>query len=132
LFLCFASEVHAQTGGIEVNINGVRNSKGKISIGLFNKANKFPEEVSRYKGIIMDIKGKSVRGIFSNIPNGTYAIAIFHDENNNRKLDKNIFGIPNEGYGFSNNATAIFGPPTFDQAKFKINGTYSTEVKIQY
>ena len=132
LFFYSASEMYAQTGIIEVKINGIRDDKGKISIGLFKKGNKFPEEGSRYMGIIIDIKGKNVTGIFSNVPNGTYAVAIFHDENNNRKLDKNIFGIPKEGYGFSNNATGTFGPPTFDQAKFNINGTYSTEIKIQY
>jgi uncharacterized protein (DUF2141 family) len=42
---------------------------------------------------------------------GSYAVAAYHDENNNDKLDKAFTGIPNEKYGFSNNVRGIFGPP---------------------
>ena len=49
-----------------------------------------------------------------------YAIAAYHDVNNNEALDKNFFGIPKEGYGFSNNARGIFGSPSFEQAAFPL------------
>ena len=47
--------------------------------------------------------GNSAICQFNDIPPGTYAIAVFHDENANGKLDKNFLGIPCEGYGASNN-----------------------------
>ncbi|MCF8413904.1 MAG: DUF2141 domain-containing protein, partial [Melioribacteraceae bacterium] len=50
---------------------------------------------------------------------GEYAIKCYHDVNENRELDTNFFGIPSEDYGFSNNAPATFGPPSFEQAAFK-------------
>jgi uncharacterized protein (DUF2141 family) len=45
-----------------------------------------------------------------------------HDSNSNQKLDTNWIGIPKEGYGFSNNAKATLGPPSFDQVKFNLKG----------
>ena len=57
---------------------------------------------------------------FEQIPYGTYAIKIFHDENSNGELDTNFVGFPKESFGFSNDAMGKFGPPTFEQAKFEI------------
>ena len=41
--------------------------------------------------------------------------------NNNNKLDTNLFGIPKEPYGFSNNARSKWGPPKYEIAKFELN-----------
>jgi uncharacterized protein (DUF2141 family) len=60
--------------------------------------------------------------IFLNIPPGTYALAVIHDENMNGKLDTNWLGIPKEGYGFSNAAKATLGAPSFSAASFRYDG----------
>jgi uncharacterized protein (DUF2141 family) len=60
---------------------------------------------------------------------GTYAIAVYHDENSNGKLDSNFIGIPREGVGFSNNAKGHMGPPKFDAAAFRFSGG-ALELKI--
>ncbi len=57
---------------------------------------------------------------FSDIEPGDYAIRYFHDENNNGAMDTNLFGLPVEGFGFSNNAKVNFGPPSYQQAAFKV------------
>jgi uncharacterized protein (DUF2141 family) len=36
-------------------------------------------------------------------------------------LDKNFFGVPKEGYGFSNNARGLLGPPDFDDVVFLLD-----------
>jgi uncharacterized protein (DUF2141 family) len=61
-----------------------------------------------------------------------YAVMVFHDENSNGKLDKNILGIPKEGYGASNNLARKMRPPTFDEARFSISSDQSVEVKLFY
>lgn len=53
------------------------------------------------------------------IPEGTYAIALFIDTNNNKKIDTNFFGIPKEQFGFSNNVIGRLGPPSFESASFQ-------------
>jgi uncharacterized protein (DUF2141 family) len=53
---------------------------------------------------------------------GTYAVSVFHDENSNGKLDRNILRMPKEGVGVSNNAAGHFGPPKFDDMAFHYQG----------
>jgi len=67
---------------------------------------------------------------FEPIPAGIYAVACFHDENDNGKLDTGLFGIPQEGTVVSNHAKGFMGPPTFDAAKFSFSGR-PTEVRLR-
>jgi uncharacterized protein (DUF2141 family) len=67
---------------------------------------------------------------FENIPEGTYAIVCFHDENNNGKMDFESNGMPKENYGTSNNALS-FGLPAFDNSKFEVkNDDLILEIKF--
>jgi uncharacterized protein (DUF2141 family) len=67
---------------------------------------------------------------FDAIPCGTYAVACFHDENDNGKLDTGLFGIPKEGTVVSNHAKGFMGPPSFDAAKFSFSA-HPTEVRLR-
>ena len=60
------------------------------------------------------------RVTFEGVPFGTYALKVFHDENDNGKLDTNFVGMPKEAFGFSNDAMGRFGPPDFDAASFEL------------
>lgn len=66
---------------------------------------------------------------FEDMPMGRYAIQVFHDENGNGDLDTGAFGIPNERYGFSNNAVANFGPPALEERLFTLGA--NTKVVIE-
>jgi len=35
-------------------------------------------------------------------------------------MDKNLFGVPKENYGFSKNVFGTFGPPDFEEVSFKV------------
>ena len=63
------------------------------------------------------------------LPAGEYAIAVFHDENLNNKLDRHALGYPLEAYGFSNNARGKFGPPKYQAATFQL-GEETVELTI--
>jgi len=52
--------------------------------------------------MIIKVRHTEARCDFEDIPPGTYALVVIHDENMNGKLDTNWVGIPKEGYGFSN------------------------------
>ena len=79
--------------------------------------------------MVIKVRDKQARCDFEDIPPGTYALAVIHDENSNGKLDTNWLGIPTEGYGFSNDARGLLGPPTFLAASFSYNGR-SVELPI--
>ncbi len=79
----------------------------------------------------MAIQQSSVTTVFADIPEGEYSISVFHDENKNGEIDKNSFGIPKESYGFSNNIMGMFGPPSFEEAKFKVSKEGVVHLKIK-
>lgn len=70
------------------------------------------------------------RYTFENLPYGNYAVAIYHDRNSNERLNRGLFGMPEEGYGFSNDAPASFGPADFDDAVFDLE-TADTMIQIK-
>jgi uncharacterized protein (DUF2141 family) len=98
----------------------MRNNNGVLRVTLFTKEKDYMRNFETYK--IVSAKSDEVRVIFENLPPGEYALTVFHDENNNGKMDSNFLGIPKEGTGFSNDASALFGPPSWAKAKFTWNG----------
>jgi len=110
--------------GIHVKILNIKNSTGTAACALFESPEGFPSEYLRSATNVMVIKIRKAqaRCDFENIPPGTYAMAVIHDENMNGKLDTNWLGIPTEGYGFSNNAKGVLGAPSFSDASFKYDG----------
>ncbi|OIQ28367.1 MAG: hypothetical protein BM564_09870 [Bacteroidetes bacterium MedPE-SWsnd-G2] len=116
----FTTSVEQSTQDIEVNITGLSNNEGKMVIALFDNESVFLK--TEYKSYSVDIRNKSCRVVFENVPEGTYAISTFHDENENGKLDTNALGIPNEAYRSSNNEKGSFGPPRWKKAKFEVKG----------
>jgi uncharacterized protein (DUF2141 family) len=122
----------AQTYTVEFVIKNVKNNKGVISAALFSGEENFPEkEKALYNTTVIATEGETkVR--FENVPAGEYALAVFHDENKNKELDTNFIGIPKEGYGFSNNSKATFGPPKYKAAKFRVSGGYFSALYLAY
>ncbi|AZQ64296.1 DUF2141 domain-containing protein [Flammeovirga pectinis] len=128
-FIAFNTPSIAQTVSVQINVTGLSNSKGTIVIGLYKSATDFPEYEANYKNATVDTSSPSYT--FNNLEEGTYAIAVWHDENNNKKLDKNLFGIPKEKYGFSKNKFGKLGPPDFDEVSFNVKNGKTTTFKIK-
>lgn len=130
--ICFSllivSSVNAQeepVSDIIVIISNFDNNKGKAYIALYNSEADFLHK--GFEATSSKIENKSCTVTFKGIPNGVYAISMFHDENDNSKLDTVVFGIPKEDYGCSNNATGFMGPPKWEDAKFQINNKSITQ-----
>ncbi len=131
----FVSFTPVTNQNLKVTITKLRSNNGVVLISLFKDGIGYPGDAlkayGKEKAYIVD---KSATIIFKSVPPGNYAIAILHDENNNQKMDKNMLGIPKEGYGFSNNASAPFGPPSYKKASFMhmANGETNIQVKSKY
>ena len=118
---------------IHIEVQNLKNTVGKVSIGLYNKSENFPIVSKVYKGVHLNIGSHTLTYTFKKIPEGIHAVSVFHDENSNSKLDKNFLGIPKEGYGFSNNAKVMLSIPSFDEAKFKVSTqTVNLNIKMEY
>jgi uncharacterized protein (DUF2141 family) len=119
---------------LRVSVKGLRSSRGVVLIGLYDSAKSFDRaiELSGKDGFLNDpdrVAGAALRinaalqgsVVFSNLEPGRYAIIAIHDENANGRLDKNFFGVPTEPYGFSNDAQAFLGPPSFADAAILVS-----------
>lgn len=104
---------------VVVNISNFKNNNGQVLVAIFNTKDTFLNK--GFKSAKVKIENNTCSVTFKNLPKGTYAISMFHDENNNNKLDTNFMGIPKETYGCSNNAKGFFGPPKWEDAKFEIS-----------
>ena len=118
-------------GTLEVIVKGIENKQGSIHIGLYHKKKGFLNPSKQYKGIKRLLKNASTSYRFKDLSSGVYAVAIFHDSNNNNILDKNFLGIPKEGYGVSNNPKT-FGKPTFEACKFKLETNKKIIIELNY
>jgi len=105
---------------IQVDVSGISSKKGEILAVLFSTEKGFPNDASKaFKTAkAVPVNGKVILQ-FSQIPDGKYAIALFHDTNGDGKLNTNMLGIPKEGYGVSNNIRNLFSAPGFEESSFK-------------
>jgi uncharacterized protein (DUF2141 family) len=130
LLFCFGA------GGSElrVAIDGVASSSGTLMIGLYDSEEHFRSAVANAgkpeslndRSRLVGIATRAVPGtqsvVFTDLKPGTYAVIVFHDENDNGKVDMNPWGIPTEGYGFSNNAERFLAMPSFKDAAVILDG----------
>jgi len=123
----------AAAADLTVNVQGVRSSDGTVRIALYDGDQGFPKEGKPVAVQAQNALEGALVFVFPGLQPGNYAVTLFHDENGNEELDSNLFGIPTEGYGFSNDARGSLGPPSFTDAAIVIGSSNATNaVSIQY
>ncbi|HEX4504510.1 MAG TPA: DUF2141 domain-containing protein [Alphaproteobacteria bacterium] len=119
---------------LHVKVSGMRSGNGNVTITIY------PDDAAHF----LDGKFKLARqkvpvtlpvttACFALPAPGAYAVALFHDENDDGHLNTNTLGIPTEGAGFSNNPTLYFGPPSLEKVRFPLHpGDNSLDVRVKY
>ncbi|MDD3771799.1 MAG: DUF2141 domain-containing protein [Weeksellaceae bacterium] len=123
-----------EQNSLTVEVENLRNSKGTVQITLYNKDGSIPDE--HYKNYFKMEKASIINGksqcTFSNLPKGSYAVNILHDENINGKIDKGLI-LPKEGIGFSNyTSIGLTNRPNFKKASFELTQNKTIKVKVIY
>ena len=126
----------ASADTLTVTVNNIKKA-GEIHVAVYDNAEAFEADRGGKggaapgitEGTIAMVEPGSVTYAYE-LPPGTYAIGIFHDVNLTNKMDNNFFGVPKEQFGFSNNATALFGPPDFEDAAFLLNGRTAQSIDL--
>lgn len=118
-------------GNLTVEINGFKNQRGQVCVSIFANSQGFPNKRDRvFKRQCTKIIDPPIKITFENLPVGSYAVAVMHDEDNNLTLNRNGLGAPTEGFGFSRNPEVTTKPPKFGDAAFLVAGP-NTKVSIQ-
>lgn len=130
--LIFAATSSAASSGsnLTVNFSGIEDGPGTIYMVVFDS-----EEAYANQGVpaftrAIPVSSDEVSVTIPDVKNGTYAIKSFLDSNDNQQMDTNLVGLPKEQYGFSNNA-GRFGPASFEEAAFKVEGDNSLSIKLR-
>jgi len=114
-----------------VDVEGLRNNDGSVGLALFNNADTFP--AAALQNALVKPDSLHARFVLEDIPYGTYALSVLHDENDNQQMERNDLGMPTEGFGFSNNPTINFGPPAFSDVEFTVDSdTLTLRVRLLY
>jgi len=131
--LTSAAEATESPAVLDVSISGLRNMKGNVLVCVTANPRFFPDCSKDPKSFRATVPARdSAQVSFRGIAQGTYAIALVHDENGNSKMDMAIF-LPKEGFGFSRNPAIVTGPPKFKAAAFAIDAAEVTQqVKMKY
>ena len=118
IIFAFSGLFQTKNTEIKLLINDTKTNSGVIRALIFNQADGFPEEPGKaIKAISIPVKNSAAEITIKDLPAGDYAISLFHDEDGDGVLKKNSLGLPIDSYGFSNNPTLYFGPPSFSKCK---------------
>ena len=125
LLLCFAGITPLCAQKLTVSVHNIKPVSGNLMVGVFNKEDGFPDVC--YKGEKIKITDTVMIVTFAGLPAGKYAVSVYQDINGNGQLDKNIFGIPKEKYGFSNNANK----PDYKESLFDFNDSLTIRITLK-
>jgi uncharacterized protein (DUF2141 family) len=115
-FALFAQWNVAAQNKVIVKIINFESNVGKAQFAIYDKESGFLEK--DFKNASADIVDGKSKAVF-HVPDGTYAVAVFHDEDSDEEMDT-FLKIPKEDYGFSNNTTGSLGPPKWKDASFSV------------
>jgi len=123
----------SEPANVSAAVTGLRSTEGQVLACLTINARRFPncDRDPDARRLVVPASGRVLLD-FGEVPSGTYAIALVHDENGNGKLDKRLI-MPAEGFGFSRNAPVHFGPPSFASAAFAVDGDEQCQtIRVRY
>ncbi len=117
---------------VTVTVSGVKNDRGDIVGGLYGRDawRRFGKGAPMAERKVAAALG-TVTLVFSDVPEGRWGLAVFHDANRNGRMDLNIVGVPAEGRGYPN-IGAPLGAPLFEDASIEVAGDLTVGVKLSY
>jgi len=114
---------------ITVEVSNIKNANGKLAIAIFDSDESFLDNKKTFRNMPLEIDDETMSWTFKDIPNGTYAIVAFHDENDNGIMDRNFIGFPIEKPAISN-IPELTGPPSFKDAKFELTSDITIKLEL--
>jgi uncharacterized protein (DUF2141 family) len=125
IILGFFGITGPEQGTLEVEVSNIKSMEGYVYLQIFSNEDDFMKNPTK-RAMVKFIEGESVILKVEDLPFGNYSVSIMHDQNMNGEMDSGTFGIPKEGYGFSNNAKGMFGPPSYEDTQF----TFDKNMKL--
>jgi uncharacterized protein (DUF2141 family) len=131
---CAAPGTSPASPRLHVLVTGAHSHAGKVTFTLYGDE---PSRFLAHHGALAVLRappsGGTAETCFAVSAPGTYAVAVYHDENDNHRFDRTLLGLPAEGYGFSNNVTPLLGLPSFGSVRLQLGpGDTRISIKLLY
>ena len=122
-FQCvFFIQLYFGMGELKVNLSNLQSTKGQVLLAIYDSADSYMHTDRAVALKSIELKNvQPVDVVFSGLKPGVYAVTVVHDLNKNGKIDTNMFGVPTEPYGFSNNKRPKFRSASWDESKFSLD-----------
>jgi len=117
---------------IKLEIDGIKNLGGNLMIAIFDDETSFKNKENPVFDKIVMVNDTLMEYVFTKIPIGEYAVAIYHDANSDGQLNTKKLGIPVEGVGFSGNHSSKLKKPKFTDCTFKHENYTQLNIKLFY
>ena len=130
LFIYFLFLSDLKSSELVIKVLNIEENNGLIHFAIYDKPEFFPENEGKkigFKKKITELTNDQVT--ITDLEESFYAVAIYHDKNSNNKFDT-FLSIPQEKFGFSNDAKVFFGPPSFDEASFFLEKNQRLKIEI--
>ena len=108
----------AHAADLVIHVDNVKSATGQVMVALYDNADAFLKHPVRVTKAQADTAGTTL--VFHDVAPGDYGFSIYHDANQNGRMDKNLLGIPTEPIAFSNNAQGRMGPPDFAAVRLAV------------
>jgi uncharacterized protein (DUF2141 family) len=117
---------------LSIQVTGIRSTKGEVAMTLYpNIKQRFLAKGGKFARI--RTKAQMATNACFWVPQGTYALAIYHDSNGDRDFNRTLVGLPAEGFGFSNNPETKVGLPPLSAVRFSVGpAERSISVQMRY
>jgi len=126
--------VHAAgTAKLNVAVNGVRSAAGEVAITVYaDDRRKFLARGGKLIRVRVKSATPSTHACFW-LPPANYEVAVYHDANGDEDFNRNMLGLPTEGFGFSNDPDTKVGLPPISAVRFKVpTGESSIAIRMKY
>ena len=122
------------TATLVVEVTGLKDDQGSVQVALHASEDGFPTRPEKaLRQASVPISDGRARVVFEGLAPGSYAVAAYHDENGDGRLDTGFLGIPSEGLAASNDAKGFMGPPSFEKARVEVApGETRITVRVSY
>ena len=127
IVICLSPKTQAPMAALTIEIKGVQAPLGVMRVALYDSAQHFLDFKAVAASKVTPSSLEITTVVLDSLPSGTFAVALYQDQNNNGAMDKNWIGIPKEPLGFSMASLRTFGPPSFQDCAFKLEaGAHKT------
>lgn len=131
--LLWGAEAYSKAVSVKVRINSLKNATGLVRMALYDRDDAWLDGTQAVLTRTLPAAPKGVEFDLGDLPPGIYGIAAFHDENKNGEVDMRWLPPgPSEGIAISNEARGILGPPSFDDAKIRLEKDHVIDIKMHY